>query len=296
MTVVENLRRLTGRSSDVVERVAGLQQAVEAARGRLDDSLVDEAGGVVERATNRLRMSSEHTVVALAGATGSGKSSLFNYICGLDLAAVGVKRPTTSWALACAWGPDGASELLDWLGIPKRHQVNRMGMLDESASDRDLQGLVLLDLPDHDSTEVSHHLEVERLVKLADVLVWVLDPQKYADAAIHDRFLKPLNTHADVMIVALNHIDEIPPQEVDRCLADAGAAARTGWAARRTRDRDLGDDRRRAWPNCTRRWLPGCRTRSSPRSGSTADVRAVAGRIAEQTGSADPHDLRGGRA
>ena len=222
MTVVENLRRLTGRSSDVVERVAGLQQAVEAARGRLDDSLVDQAGAVVERATSRLRMSSEHTVVALAGATGSGKSSLFNYICGLDLAAVGVKRPTTSWALACAWGPDGATELLDWLGIPKRHQVNRMGMLDESASDRDLQGLVLLDLPDHDSTEVSHHLEVQRLVKLADVLVWVLDPQKYADAAIHDRFLKPLNTHADVMIVALNHIDEIAPAEVERCLSDAG--------------------------------------------------------------------------
>ena len=95
--------------------------------------------------------------------------------------------------MACAWGPEGAAELLDWLGIPKRHQINRLGMLDESPDDRDLHGLVLLDLPDHDSTEVSHHLEVERLVKLADVLVWVLDPQKYADAAIHDRFLKPLS-------------------------------------------------------------------------------------------------------
>ena len=267
MTVVENLRRLTGRSSDVVERVAGLEQAVQAARGRLDDSLVDEAGAVVERATNRLRMSSEHTVVALAGATGSGKSSLFNHICGLDLAAVGVKRPTTSWALACAWGPDGASELLDWLGIPKRHQVNRMGMLDESASDRDLQGLVLLDLPDHDSTEVSHHLEVDRLVKLADVLVWVLDPQKYADAAIHDRFLKPLNTHADVMIVALNHIDEIPARggrSVPRrrqsgCWNSTACTAFPSSAPR--------PPRATAWPTCTRRWPPASRTRSTPRSG-----------------------------
>jgi GTP-binding protein EngB required for normal cell division len=291
MTVVENLRRLTGKSSDVLERVAGLEQAVDAARGRLDDELVDQAGAVVERATNRLRLSSEHTVVALAGATGSGKSSLFNYICGLDLAAVGVKRPTTSWALACAWGPDGASELLDWLGIPKRHQVNRMGMLDESASDRALQGLVLLDLPDHDSTEVSHHLEVDRLVKLADVLVWVLDPQKYADAAIHDRFLKPLNTHADVMMVALNHIDEIPREEVERCLVDArrlleldglqgvpviGTSATTGEGmatlhkalAARVSDKQHAKER------------------------LVADIRAVAGRISEQTGTADPHDLR----
>ena len=296
MTVVETLRRLTGRSSDVVERVAGLDQAVQAARGRLDDELVDEAGAVVERATNRLRMSSEHTVVALAGATGSGKSSLFNSITGLDLAAVGVKRPTTSWALACAWGPDGATELLDWIGIPKRHQVNRMGMLDMTASDRDLQGLVLLDLPDHDSTEVSHHLEVERLVKLADVLVWVLDPQKYADAAIHDRFLKPLQTHADVMLVVLNHIDEVSAAEVDGMLADTrrllaldglvdvpviGTSATTGAGldelhealTSRVADKQFAKER------------------------LTADVKAVAGRLAEQTGDAKPSNLRdSGRA
>ena len=39
--------------------------------------------------------------------------------------------------------------------------------------------------------EVAHRLEVDRLVALVDVLVWVLDPQKYADAAIHDRYLRP---------------------------------------------------------------------------------------------------------
>ena len=58
-----------------------------------------------ERVRDRLRLSAAHTIVALAGATGSGKSSLFNALTGLDLAAVGVKRPTTSWATACAWDP-----------------------------------------------------------------------------------------------------------------------------------------------------------------------------------------------
>ena len=210
--VVEGARRLMGRaSSDVGSRVTGLERAVEAARGRLDDALVDAAADVVERAGGRLRLSADHTVVSLAGATGSGKSSTFNALSGLDLAAVGVKRPTTSWTMSCTWGSEGADELLEWLGVPRRHQVARTSMLDTSvADDLELQGLVLLDLPDHDSTEVAHHVEVDRLVRLTDVLVWVLDPQKYADAAIHDRYLKPLSIHRDVMLVVLNHIDEVP--------------------------------------------------------------------------------------
>ena len=152
--------------------------------------------------------------------TGSGKSSLFNDICGLDLAAVGVKRPTTSWALACAWGPEGANELLEWMGIPARHQVSRLSMLDRSAEDQKLDGLVLLDLPDHDSTEVDHHLEMDRLVHYADVLVWVLDPQKYADAAIHDRYIRPMASFRDVTVVVLNQIDRIPYEQRLRAISD----------------------------------------------------------------------------
>jgi hypothetical protein len=87
----------------------------------------------------------------------------------------------------------------------------RESLLDEGRDgDHSLDGVVLLDLPDHDSTEVSHHLEVDRLVQLADLLVWVLDPQKYADAAIHDRYLAPYATHQGVMLVVLNHIDTVP--------------------------------------------------------------------------------------
>jgi GTP-binding protein EngB required for normal cell division len=218
--LVEGFKRAIGRGDEVTSRVGGLERAVEAAEGRLPDDIVGPAREVVDRAGQRLRLSAEHTVVALAGATGSGKSSLFNELCGLDLAAIGVRRPTTSWALACAWGPEGAGDLLDWAGIPRRHQVARGSMLDSSDADQEMQGLVLLDLPDHDSTEVSHHLEVDRLVQFADLLVWVLDPQKYADAAMHDRYLKPLSSHAEVMLVVVNHIDEIPEPEREGFLAD----------------------------------------------------------------------------
>jgi GTP-binding protein EngB required for normal cell division len=216
----EGARRLVGRGQQLDARVAGLGRAVEASRGRLDDALLEPAAALVDRAGSRLKLSSQHTVVALGGATGSGKSSTFNALTDLELAAVGVRRPTTSWATACIWGTEGADELLDWLGIPQRHRVVRDSMLDTGREGKELSGLVLLDLPDHDSTETSHHVEMDRLVQMADLMVWVLDPQKYADAAIHDRYLAPMAPHQDVMLVVLNHIDEVPVDRREGMLAD----------------------------------------------------------------------------
>jgi energy-coupling factor transporter ATP-binding protein EcfA2 len=201
------------------ERLEALTRAVELGRGRLDPGDLDAAAAVIRRAGERVRLSGEHTVVALAGATGSGKSTLFNAIAGLDLSAVGVRRPTTSHAVACAWGQDGAGPLLDWLGVPRRHQLARDSVLDVRPHD-DLAGLVLLDLPDHDSTEVTHRLEVDRLVQLVDMLVWVVDPQKYADAAIHERYLRPLAGHDAVTAVVLNQVDTLAPDQAGDCLAD----------------------------------------------------------------------------
>ena len=101
---------------------------------------------------------------------------------------------------------------------------------------------MLLDLPDFDSVEASHRLEVDRLVRLVDLLVWVVDPQKYADAALHDRYLRPLAGHAAAMLVVLNQSDRLGAdadrarEDLARLLASAGlgevpvlaASARTG--------------------------------------------------------------------
>ena len=211
--LAERARRLVGGSTPVADRLEALGRAVDAGRGRIEDPLLDRAEAVLDRATARLALSGDHTVVALAGATGSGKSSMFNALTGLDLSTVGVRRPTTSLTTGCSFGHD-AAEVLDWLGVQRRHQV--------AAADPRLDGLVLLDLPDHDSTEVAHHLEVDRLVELVDMLVWVVDPQKYADAALHERYLRRLTEHGDVMIVVLNHIDEVAPAERPGMLEDVG--------------------------------------------------------------------------
>jgi GTP-binding protein EngB required for normal cell division len=294
--LVEGVRKALGRGGDVTSRVDGLERAVDAAQGRLPDEIVDPARHALEHAGQRLRLSADHTVVALAGATGSGKSSLFNAMCGLELAATGVKRPTTSWAVSCAWGPEGAGELLDWVGIPRRHQVSRGSLLDSSDADQEMHGLVLLDLPDHDSTEVSHHLEVDRLVQMADLLVWVLDPQKYADAAVHDRYLKPLSTHADVMLILVNHIDEVPDDERESLLADVrrllkqdGLADVPVIATSATR----GDGIEQLRAQLVRR----VRDKQTSRDRLLADVEQAAARLSSATGHAQPGDVdRGDKA
>ncbi|TQS25393.1 YfjP family GTPase [Microbispora sp. KK1-11] len=191
------------------DRLEALAEAADLAEGRLGQEAVDHARAVVARAGARRGLSVEHTAVALAGATGSGKSSLFNALSGTELATVGVTRPTTAKAQAALWGPDGSGPLLDWLDVPLRHTV-----------EGDATGLILLDLPDHDSIELSHRREVDRLVAAVDLLVWVLDPQKYADAAVHERYLGPLARHRDVMVVVLNQVDRLPERSVKRCLDD----------------------------------------------------------------------------
>ncbi|HXV57190.1 MAG TPA: GTPase, partial [Gaiellaceae bacterium] len=192
------------------ERLAALGEAARLAEGRLDADAVVRAQAVVARAGERLGLGLESTVVALAGPTGAGKSRLFNALAGEELADVGRRRPTTAAGQAAVWG-DGADPLLDWLEIPRRHRL--------AAADG-LDGLVLLDLPDFDSVETAHRLEVDRVVGLADLVAWVVEPQKYADATLHDRYLRPLASHAEAMAVVLNQADLLSPHDVDAWRAD----------------------------------------------------------------------------
>ncbi|HEY0934944.1 MAG TPA: GTPase, partial [Trebonia sp.] len=181
-------------------------------------ALLDDAESVLKRAGERLRLSSHHTVIALAGGTGSGKSTLFNALSGATFSPPGVTRPTTRHVHACVWGMQGAAPLLDWLGVQRRHRYARASVLDSGESD--LDGLILLDLPDHDSVVTASMAAVDRLSKLADMVIWVLDPQKYADAAVHNRYLIPLAGHAAVFTVVLNQVDLLPPQQANDCEDD----------------------------------------------------------------------------
>ncbi|HSA51899.1 MAG TPA: GTPase [Yinghuangia sp.] len=206
----------------LLARLSALARLIEVSDGRLSAEHLAEAQELIDRADTRLRTAPQHAVVALAGGGGAGKSSLFNALVGLDLAQTGPRRPTTTAPLACAWDPDGARPLLDLLGVPRARQVPRHGALDVTGPLQEpvLSRLVLVDLPDHDSTAAESRTEVDRFAAGADHVIWVLDPQKYADALIHERYLRPLSRHGDVMTVVLNQTDRLPEGGKEACLAD----------------------------------------------------------------------------
>ncbi|MEW2065488.1 GTPase [Streptomyces sp. NPDC007346] len=198
-------------------RLDALRELVGLSRARLDRDVLAEAGRVLDEAAARQRLSSRHTVVAIAGATGSGKSTLFNALAGAQISDTGLRRPTTSQPIACSW-TDGAAGLLDRLAIPGR--LRRRPHPGPAAFDEALQGLVLVDLPDHDSAATDHRHQVDRVLALVDAVIWVVDPEKYADAALHERYLRPLAGHAEVTFVVLNQIDRLPGEAADLVLDD----------------------------------------------------------------------------
>ena len=65
----------------------------------------------------------------------------------------------------------------------------------------DLGNVVVLDLPDIDSLEAGHRAAVEAVLPKVDVVAWVTDPEKYADAVLHDDFLRDWLARLDRQIV-----------------------------------------------------------------------------------------------
>lgn len=198
----------------LTERAQRLRSALDVGGDQLDPASSQRARAVVGRVEERWALKGGRTVVALAGSTGSGKSSLFNALVGADVSVISPRRPTTAEATTAVWGEEPAGELLDWLGLHTRHQV---AVTEENA---DLDGLVLVDLPDFDSRELKHRVEADRILERADVFVWVADPQKYADARLHDDYLQPLRHHDTVMLVVLNQVDRVPARDDVQVLKD----------------------------------------------------------------------------
>ncbi|GEN79442.1 GTPase [Actinotalea fermentans] len=229
------------RTRALLARVTALEEALARGKKQIPARTARRVRALLVGVRQRLELGVDHTVVALAGGTGSGKSSVFNALSGLSFAEVGVRRPTTAELTACVWA-HRADLLLAWLGVAHDRRIERESALDGD-SQADLRGLVLLDLPDHDSIEPAHRAVVDRVLPQVDLLVWVVDPQKYADDALHNTYLRSLAGHEGSMIVLLNQLDTVPADAREALLADVerllaedglvgvgvyGASARTG--------------------------------------------------------------------
>jgi energy-coupling factor transporter ATP-binding protein EcfA2 len=203
-----------GFSRPLYQRLEALRELVGLSGTLLDTRTLADVSRVLEEATARHRLSLEHTVVAIAGASGSGKSALFNAIAGASFSEAGMRRPTTSMPVACAWSGD-ADGLLDRIGVQPR-----LRRRPSRPDDFEPHGLVLIDLPDHDSAATGRPEQVDRWLRLVDAVVWVVDPEKYADAVLHEHYLRPLAGYSGVTFVVLNQIDRLPGDVAGRVLDD----------------------------------------------------------------------------
>ncbi|WP_455111043.1 GTPase [Rothia mucilaginosa] len=260
---LENTERDTKRgtapgvaTSPFARSVASLKEAISYGEGRVPETVLLDAAETLERLSQRRELSTEHTVIGFFGATGSGKSTLFNAIAGQNIALSAPTRPTTSTVQAAIWEAEGSEELLDWLGIDKRVYPQTQALTAEGEATEGngaggevaapnavtepapglfnrirravggrgemrtrTGGLILLDMPDFDSVTTTNRDLAARMMRYVDVLVWVVDPQKYADAVIHRDFMVPLAASGAQALCVLNQADKLAPAEVPAVLA-----------------------------------------------------------------------------
>ena len=184
-----------------------LAQTCDLLDRRLDSAMVAPTRRHISRARARVGRGADHTLVALQGGTGSGKSLLFNALAKMEYSEVSVIRPTTARATACVWG-DHAGPLLEWLGIEPGASIQRDSVLEPDLEG--WRGVVLVDLPDSDSTDPEHRAVADAVLPLADVLVWVTDPQKYADPGLLERFVPAVKENPGrENVLVLNQIDTV---------------------------------------------------------------------------------------
>lgn len=199
--------------ADLRDLIDRFDRLVTVAGDLVPEETLADAAQVGRRARDRRGYLGESVVVALAGGTGSGKSSLVNALAGEVVAETGAQRPTTLDPMA--WIPvnpePGLVRLLDAIGVT------------DHVGHDDHPWLAVIDLPDTDSVSEDNRATVERVLPLVDAVVWVVDPEKYQDRVLHERYLRPLARHADRFLFVLNQVDRIEGETTQALVEDLAA-------------------------------------------------------------------------
>lgn len=199
------------------ERIVDLLEKVDLAVAESAGvvSELDLAPVVAMRNDIRTRLAYPDSVLVagLVGGTGSGKSSVLNAIASEEVSEVGGVRPTTGYPLAL---------------VPEVHERALSGYLDRlevtsRATSQGLDWVCLIDLPDTDTVVVEHKHTVDALLPRLDLVIWLLDPEKYRDAAIHHEISR-LSEYRDQFFFVLNQVDRIGKSARSQIEADLESA------------------------------------------------------------------------
>lgn len=169
--------------------------------------------------------------VFFMGGTGTGKSTVFDAVCGVGVSAVGAERPKTSGAIGFVHEkaslerafpfPELGFEKHDGRsGLRESPLIGEPGVIHLWVHDRaELASVVFMDTPDVDSVEASNRTLVDTLWRLADVVVFVTSQEKYADD-VPSRFLKKIVEDGTDVLVVCNKVGTDTREEDVREILD----------------------------------------------------------------------------
>lgn len=147
----------------------------------------------------KAREPGEALYVGILGGTGVGKSMLIDALAGETISGFSDTRPFTDRAVVYRHRDRDR-------GLEKVSQHIRE---QDAVHDVDVvRNLILLDMPDFDSVERDNRRAVLEILPELDSIVWVVSPEKYADAVFYD-LVRSSHKHQDSFTFVLNKADQL---------------------------------------------------------------------------------------